>query len=164
MPKELHHFPSLPDIGLPEAYYAQLARRADQMGDHFAKEAAKVGQYITLALDQNLDWASKRRYFEHALHRHCVPPALPNEQVWLFYQRMADLIRKHAGLEAMRLASKEDDHYAHLSKTGVPRHVIASKAQVFFSHLTGLDARRPDWFTEEDWKQLKILRLLWTGK
>jgi hypothetical protein len=149
---------------MPESHYALLARRADQMGDHFAKEAAKVGQYITLALDPNLDWISKRRFFEHAIHRHCVPPALPNEDVWLFYQQLADLVRKHAGIEAMHLASKEDDHLAFLAKTGTPRHVIASNAEIFFGNLMGLDQHRPDWFNDEDWKQLKILRSHWIGK
>jgi hypothetical protein len=157
------HFPSLPDIGYPESHYAQLARKADQTGDHFGREAAKVGQYVTLAMDPRLDWLSKRRYFEHALRRHCRPPPLPNEQVWLFYQSLATLVQKHAGQVALKMASTEDDHYALLLKSKVPRHVIVGKGQVFFGMLMGLDPHRPDWFNDEDWVQLKIIRAQWIG-
>jgi hypothetical protein len=161
MPMPQRHFPPLPCIGLPESNYAALARYADQRGDLFAKEAAKVGQYVTLALDAHLDWPSKRRYFEHALRRHCAAPPLPDEQVWLFYQRLADLVRRHAGREALRLASAEDDHYAYLQKIGRPRPAIVAEAQAFFAALMGDEKHRPDWFTEQDWTQLKLLRSQW---
>jgi hypothetical protein len=161
MVRPQRHFPSLPDIGFPESHYAQLARTADQAGDHYGREAAKVGQYITLAMDPRLDWMSKRRFFEHALRRHCMAPPLPNEQVWLFYQSLAMLVRKHAGQEALRLASAEDDLYAMLAKSKVPRDVILGKAQVFFGTLMGMHLQRPDWFSEEDWAQLKIIRAQW---
>jgi len=155
------HFPTLPAIGLPESHYAQLAKAADHAGDPFGREAAKVGQYVTLAMDPNMDWHSKRRYFEHALRRHCNPPPLPSEDVWMFYKSLASLVRHYAGQEALRLASKEDDHYALLTRNGVPRSAVTSKGQVFFAELMGLESRRPDWFSEEDWDQLKIIRSQW---
>jgi hypothetical protein len=156
-----HHFPPLPPIGLPESSYAQMAKLADQAGNIFAREAAKVGQYITLALDPHLDWLSKRRYFEHALRRHCVAPRLPSEAVTLFFIGLAEQVKKFAGQEALRLASREDDQYVIMKRTGVPRHVITSKAQIFFGGLMGLESRRPDWFNEEDWEQLKLIRTQW---
>jgi hypothetical protein len=161
MPQQQHHFPPPPDIGLPESHYAKLAQRADRIGDLFGREAAKVGQYITLALDPKLDWPSKRRYFEHALHRHCVPPPLPNEEVWLFYQQLADLVRKHAGQEVLKLACAEDDKYDLLAKSGMQRTTIADKAEGFFDMLIGREYHRPDWLTEEDWAQLMLIRSQW---
>src|ERR1700722_5642427 len=117
MPRQQHHFPPPPAIGMPEGHYAALAKQADRNGDLFGKEAAKVGQYVTLGLDAHLDWSSKRRYFEHALRRHCAPPPLPDEEVWLFYQNLSDLVRKFAGQEALRLASAEDHHLATLAQS-----------------------------------------------
>jgi hypothetical protein len=156
------HFPPLPKIGLPEDHYAQMARLADQQGNMFAREAAKVAQYITLALDPNLDWLSKRRYFEHALRRHCVPQILlPSGEVQAFFKGLADAVRNYAGQEALRLASREDDQYVVMTRTGVPKHVITGKGQIFFSLLMGLESRKPDWFNEEDWSQLKIIRAQW---
>jgi hypothetical protein len=156
------HFPPLPQIGLPESYYAQMAKKADQEGNLFAREAAKVAQYITLGLDPNLDWLSKRRYFEHALRRHCVPQLLlPSHEVQQFFKNLSETVRRYSGQEALRLASREDDQYAIMSRTGVPKHVIQGKGQVFFSLLMGLESRKPDWFNEEDWSQLKIIRAQW---
>ena len=72
----------------------------------------KVGQYITPALDYRLRWSKKLRYFEHALRRHCNPPQLASDEVWMFYRNLAHLVREHCGKEALRLASEEDDRYA----------------------------------------------------
>src|SRR5438093_6057619 len=70
----MSHLPPLPQIGHPESYYARLAKQSEREGDIHAHEAAKVGQYITLALDPSIDWDAKRRYFRHAIKRHCAPP------------------------------------------------------------------------------------------
>jgi hypothetical protein len=161
MQHQQHHFPPLPEIGLPESHYAKLAQQADRIGNMFAREAAKVGQYVTLALSPTLDWPSKQRYFDHAIRRHCIAPPLPNEAVWMFFQRLADLVRQFAGREALRLASLEDEHYAFLTKSGVPMNQTSMKAEVFFNTLLGLDGLRPTIFTEEDWRQLKMLRTHW---
>ena len=52
----------MPPIGRPESFYSKLAHEADKMGDMHAHEAAKVGQYITLALDPALSWATAGKY------------------------------------------------------------------------------------------------------
>ena len=162
MHKTQHHFPDPPEIGLAESVYAKMAQQADRRGDVFAHEVAKVGQYVTLALARGLDWPSKKRYFEHALRRHCVPPPLPDEDVWVFYQQLARLVRQYAGQEALRLASSEDDQYAYLEKHNIPRKEILVKAQAFFDTILGNDGyHRPDLFNEDDWKQLKLIQAQW---
>lgn len=161
MLQQPHIFPPMPEIGKPESHYAKLARQADAEGNHYAHEVAKVGQYITLALDPRLDWLAKLRYFQHALKRHCVPPPVPDEPVWVFYRDLADLVRQYAGQEALRLASAEDDLYATRQALGSDRDAIEAEAEDFFSKLLGAGERRPDWFNDVDWAQLKLIRDQW---
>src|SRR5436309_614776 len=104
--------PMMPQIGHPESYYAKASQTADRMGDRHAHEANKVGQYVTLAMDPHLTWEEKLKYFQHAVKRHCNPPPYPDDEVWMFYQQLADLVRQYCGHEALRLASLEDDLYA----------------------------------------------------
>jgi hypothetical protein len=161
MLQQPHIFPPMPPIGQSESHYAKLAKHADSEGNIFAHEAAKVGQYITLALDPHLEWPAKLRYFQHALKRHCVPPPIPDEPVWVFYRDLADLVRQYAGFEALRLASNEDDLFATRLSLGAIREVVESDAELFFAQLIGSGERRPDWVCEEDWAQLKIIRDQW---
>src|ERR1051325_388484 len=72
-------FSSMPNIGRPESYYAKIAQEAEIAGDQYAHEAAKVGQYVTLALDESLVWEEKVKYFKHALRRHCRPPEMSTD-------------------------------------------------------------------------------------
>jgi hypothetical protein len=153
--------PSLPEIGHPETYYANRVHLADKMGDMHAHEAYKVGQYVTLAMDPGLSWSQKVRYFQHALKRHCYPPPLPDEEVWVFYQRLAHLVREHCGAEALRLASIEDDSYDRRHKAGVPDDILADEAETFFNNLMGFSDSCPAHFLEEDWAQLKLIRDQW---
>jgi hypothetical protein len=161
MLRQNHIFPPLPEIGHPEAYYAKLAHDAEKRGDQFAREAAKVGQYVTLGTDPHLEWPAKLRYFQHALRRHCVPPPIPDEDVWSFYRGLADLVRTYAGSEALKLASAEDDLYAVRLSAGTTRGAIESDAESFFEKLMGLGDQRPDHFKDEDWMTLRILRDQW---
>ena len=67
--------PPMPRIGLPEETYLHVAHRAERAGANLVFEAAKVGQYVSLALrDPDAPWGTKLRYFRHALKRHCTPP------------------------------------------------------------------------------------------
>lgn len=154
--------PDMPQVGLPESQYARMAHKAERAGDHHAHEAAKVGQYITLALDPHIRWPQKLRYFRHALHRHCTPPPLPDEAVWEFYRNMVQLVRDHCGREALRIASKEDDVYAKRISLGCDRGRIEADAEEFFRNLMGDKAARcPDYFHDEDWEALKVFRNQW---
>jgi hypothetical protein len=151
----------LPQIGRPENYYAKLVHQADQSGDTHSHEAAKVGQYITLALDPSLAWEEKLKYFRHALKRHCVAPPYPDDDVWMFYQHLAELVRQYCGMEALRLASTEDDLYAARLSMGQNREQIEDDAEQFFLKLMGRGDQCPDWFNETDWSQLKLIRDQW---
>jgi hypothetical protein len=151
----------MPEIGRPESYYAREVHHADKRGDVHAREAYKVAQYVTLAMDPRLSWPQKLRYFQHALRRHCNPPPLPDEEVWLFYRNLAHLVREYAGREALRLASAEDDTYATRASMGGTRERIQRDAQEFFGQLMGNAERCPDYFTEEDWDQLVLLKKQW---
>ena len=157
----MSHLPPMPEIGHPESYYARIAKQAERSGDIHAHEAAKVGQYITLALDPNLGWDTKRRYFRHALRRHCAPPQVSSELVEMYYQRLVDLVMHHAGAEALRVASAEDDKYACRLAGGEQRRTIMEDALEFFGNLMGVDDSCPSHFKTEDWLQLRIIRNQW---
>jgi hypothetical protein len=158
-------FPQMPQIGHPEMYYARLARNAERHQDTPAHEAAKVGQYITLALDRHLSWTQKLRYFRHAMDRHCQPPKFSDrfrdDSCWQFYHNLADLVRAHCGAEALRLASAEDDAYAVRVSMGQSREAIAEDAEGFFINLMGDFTQCPVWFSHDDWEQLKLIRDQW---
>ena len=153
--------PSLPEIGHPEMYYAKRVHLADKTGNLHMHEAYKVGQYVTLALNPSLTWEQKLRYFQHALRRHCVPPPLPDEQVWMFYRSLAHLVREHCGAEALRLASAEDESYVQRLKLGIPRDLIEDEAERFFQRIVGFGDTCPFYLHQEDWEQLKLLRNQW---
>jgi hypothetical protein len=153
--------PEMPPVGLPESQYARLIHRADKTGDVHGRESYKVAQYITLALDPHLRWPQKLRYFEHALHRHCNPPPLPDETVWLFYRNLCSLVRDYCGQEALRLASKEDDVYAKWVAMGCTQERIDSSAREFFNELLGEGLKCPEHFHEEDWQALQVFRKQW---
>lgn len=158
---QTRQLPPMPEIGRPESYYAKLVHEADKQGDVHAHEAAKVGQYITLALDPNLSWEQKLKYFRHALKRHCQPPPYPDDDVWMFYHQLADLVRQYCGYEALRLASAEDDLYAARLSMGQSREKIEDEAEQFFLKLMGSGDHCPEWFNETDWAQLKLIRDQW---
>ena len=112
MLQQKHVFPPMPTIGMSETYYAKLCRKADAEGNIFAHETAKIGQYVTLALEPHLEWPAKVRFFEHALVATWIPPTLPDEQVWVFYRQLADLVRRHAGAERL-LRLRRGRHLRH---------------------------------------------------
>ncbi|HVT90693.1 MAG TPA: hypothetical protein VHD56_17695 [Tepidisphaeraceae bacterium] len=153
--------PPMPEIGRPESYYAKVVHLAEQQGQTHLRESAKVGQYVTLALDPSLSWDEKLKYFRHALKRHCNPPAYPDDNVWMFYRELAALVRQHCGQEALRLASAEDDMYAARVQMGQERTAIDDEAEQFFLNLMSTIDQRPEWFNEEDWSQLKLIRDQW---
>jgi hypothetical protein len=153
--------PPIPPIGRPESWYARQVHLADKVGDQHSHEAYKVAQYVTLGCDPALPWPKKLRYFDHALRRHCQPPPLPSEQVWVFYKDLADLVRTHCGEQALFLASAMDDSYADRRRHGEPEELIACDAERFFASLMPAAKDRPLHFNEADWTQLKLIREQW---
>jgi hypothetical protein len=152
--------PPLPEIGHPESYYAKQVHRADKRADVHAHEAYKVGQYITLGKNPYLSWPEKLKYFRHALARHCNPPPYPDDQIWMFYRSLADLVRQHCGEEALRIISAEDDTYAKRMKLGQTRDAVEDEAEAFFKKFI-LSEACPDWFNQEDFEAMKIIRNQW---
>jgi hypothetical protein len=161
MKTQTRALPPLPGINHPESYYAKLAHEAEQSGDLHAHEAAKVAQYITLGLDSALPWEEKVKYFRHAVRRHCVAPPFCEEDVARFYERLAGLVRQHAGQEALRIASEHDDMFAARLSMGQDREAIEDEAEELFVKLMGSGDECPEWFPEEDWAQLRMLRDQW---
>lgn len=164
-PPEFNHhdaLPPMPEIGLSEARYTRLEREADAAGNHHAREAWKVAQYVTLGLAPALPWPDKRRYFRHALHHHCVCPPLPDDATWAFYHDLMSLVRDHAGAEALRLANKEDDVYAKWVTMGCTRDRIEADAEAFFEELMGRGEKCPEHFHDADWEALTVFRNQWT--
>jgi hypothetical protein len=153
--------PEMPSIGRPESFYAKQIQHADKVGDLHLHEAGKVGQYVTLALDPSLIWSKKLKYFDHALRRHCCPPPLPDEDVWLFYRQLSDLVRRYAGEQALRLASAKDDQFASRLAEGQSKNAIVLEARQFFYDLMTLGIVKPTHFNEEDWVQMKLIREQW---
>jgi hypothetical protein len=152
--------PRLPEIGRRETYYANLARRAQELDDRHLRAAAKVGQYITIANNPALEWEQKLTHYQHAIRRHCSPPPWPDDEIWLFYKSLADLVRQHAGQVALRLASAEDDLYATRLAMGQYREKIEDDAEAFFARLIPADGC-PEWFNEADYDTLKLIRNQW---
>ena len=152
--------PPMPPIGHPESYYARQIHRADKYGQTHIRESLKVGQYVTLGIDPHLRWEQKRRYFEHAIRRHCCPPPLAPEYLWLFYMQLKDMVKQYAGQEAMKICSREDDRLAERVRLGESRARISEDARAFFRQLMG-EGKKPDYFSEDDWHQLAVLRDNW---
>jgi hypothetical protein len=161
MVRPAQFFPPMPVVGQNEAYYKELVRQAEQNHLVHAREAAKVGQYVTLGQQEDTDPQSKIKFFRHAMRKHCVPPPISDMMVDGFYERLADFVRMHAGREALRVASMEDDRFAMRERNGESHDSLVLEARQFFEKLLGPDSVRSDLFTDEDWKQLKIIRHQW---
>jgi hypothetical protein len=153
--------PRLPEIGQSEAWYSKHIHQAEADEDNCAREAYKVGQYITLALDPHLTWEEKLKYFHHALKRHCTPPASAEEPVATFYWKLAEMVRQYCGQEALRLASAQDDVFATRLGLGASREELEDEAEEFFTQLVPAGEQCPAWFSDQDYSQLKMIRDQW---
>lgn len=150
----------MPELGHSETYYLEMAKAADRIHSVHAREAAKVGQYVTLGMG-DVDPSTKMKYFHHALRRHCIPPPVSDDIVDGFYERLSDFVREHAGREALRVASVEDDRYALRVRDGESREKIVLEARRFFDKVMGSQDWCPEIFKEDDWEQLKLIRAQW---
>jgi hypothetical protein len=159
--QQVRRLPQMPLIGQPDSFYARQLTLADKSGDLHLHEAGKVGQYVTLAVEPRLSWEKKLKYFDHALRRHCLPPPLPDDETWMFYQQLGNLVRYHCGEQALRLASRMDDEYARRLADGESRASIVADARQFFYDLMTLGEHKPSHFNEEDWGQLRLIRDQW---
>lgn len=152
--------PRMPPIGRSETYYANHAHRAQKEYDMHARDAYKVGHYVTLAINPRLTWAEKLKYFRHALDHHCMTPPYAKDDVKAFYRDLIALVRKHAGEEALRIISAEDDTFAKRINMVCNREMILDEADRFFKKFIESN-ECPDWFTPEDYDTMKMIRNQW---
>ena len=152
--------PPMPEIGHSENYYANLAHRAHKQCDLTARDAHKVGHYVTLALNKHLLWPEKLRYFKHALDHHCIPPPFARDKMLEFYRDLTATVRKHCGAEALRMISAEDDTYAKRLPMTHDLEVLFNECERFFAKFI-LSEECPDWFESEDYEAMKLMRNQW---
>lgn len=155
-----YDLPPLPEIGRPETYYQQLVKQADEADDACARCAAKVGQYLSLAMNPETPWEEKTRYFDHVLRRHCKKPPHPDEKVLAYFKRLTELVQQTAGQIALKMASEQDDLFATRLSMGQSRDQIENEAELFFGKLLP-DGHCPEWMNEQDWNNLRIIRDQW---
>ena len=154
------HFHPLPVIGHPEAFYLKHIQQAEASGDPHARASHKIGQHVTSALDPKLSWEQKHKRFVHCLHHYCVAPPDADEGIRGFYQKLADLVRRHAGQEALHLARARHGEYQRRLRAGESRDAIENDAELFFPTLLGHETR-PEWCGSEAWNQISGLRDQW---
>ncbi len=154
--------PKMPRIGLPEKVYLQAAKEAEARGDDLTVEAAKVGQYVSLALrDLDAPWSTKLKYFRHALKRHARPPEHADDVTKQWFGKLAHHARAYAGAEALRLAAEQDDCFEARQSMGQSEDNIADDAESFFDAVCPHCDTCPPIYNPEDWEQLKSLRDRW---
>ena len=153
-------FHPLPVIGYPEAYYAKHIKQADQDGNIIAHNAHKVGQYVTLGLEQKRSWEEKAKFFRHTLKHHCAAPADADPDTQAFYKKLRDLVMRYGSQEARRLARQEHDGYNMRLEMGVAREALSEEAEVFFPSLLG-HGDCPEFMTPEVFKEIKAMRDRW---
>lgn len=159
-PHAPRHFHPLPVIGHAPAFYEKHIQQADASGDRHARAAHKVGLHITTALGPALAWDEKLKRFIHCLEHYCVAPDDADESLQSFYQKLGDLVRRHAGQEAIHLSRKQHEEYTRRLKAGEPRAKIEDDADLFFVRLLGHNGR-PDWCSREAWATVVAWRDQW---
>ena len=154
--------PRMPKIGLPEALYLKVHDEAVARGDDLTREAAKAGQYTSLALrDLDAPWAKKLKYFRHALKRHTQPPEHADDVTKAWFKKLATHVKKHAGAEALRLAAEANERYMARKSMGQTGDDIADDAEELFNEICPHCDSCPPLYNEEDWAQLKAYRDRW---
>jgi hypothetical protein len=150
----------MPVIGHPPAFYERHVAQAEAAGDKHAKAGHKVGQHVTAALDPKMPWSEKLKRFCHCLKHYCVAPPDADEAMASYYHKLADLVRRHAGHEALTLGRQHHQEYVKRVKAGETKDQIADDAETFFFDLLG-HAHCPDWCSREAWSQLTEWRDFW---
>ena len=153
----------MPVIGYPEAYYLKHVKEADERGDQLGRDAYKVGQYVTLGMDHKEAPERKAKYFGHALRRHSTAPPGAPFNVQDFYHRLADLVRKSAGQEALRLAKREHETLQKRHSGGANREMLSHEFSEYLKKLTGDNHLHcPEWLSQECWDHIRAMRSHWT--
>jgi len=154
--QQASRFHPLPVIGHPDIFYVKQIESAERAGDVHALESQKVGRYITLAMDPAMPWEEKLRHLLHAMKRHCTPVEGAAPDVQAFYQRLADLVRRHAGQEALRFLAKETASLRLRQQTSDPA-VLRQQVAELRKRVVGDTNACPRWMTQEAWDQVSRL-------
>jgi hypothetical protein len=153
-------FHPMPVIGHPAAFYERHIKQAEAAGDVHARSSHKVGEYVTEGIDPKLPWEHKLKCFKHALKHHCVPPDGADELLATFYKKLAEVVRRHAGTEALHAAQKFHLDATKRANSRTPREAIEDDADNFFITILGHE-RTPEWCTREFADQIARIRQQW---
>lgn len=151
----------MPVIGHPEIYYVKHIKQAEDAGAFHAREAYKVGRYITLALDPNCSWDEKYRYFRHLLKHHTTAPPGSDAETQAYYEKLLDMVRRYASQEAMRCLKKEHDKLRARRQAGEPLDKLRMEAGALFGSIVGQEISCPSWMRSDTWQQIKQLQNQW---
>ena len=108
-----------------------------------------------------MKWPDKLRHFQHALAKHCRANPFCDHRLWTFYHDLGQLVKTHCGVEALRLASQQDDRYAARLSMGTPRETIEREARVYFESLIGTGKACPDYMLADDFVMIRMIRDQW---
>ena len=158
---QAHAFHPLPVIGHPEAWYAKQIKQAEDLGDPHARASHKVGLHVTQALDPAMPWREKFRHFRHALKHYGHPPAGADEAIRDFYQKLAGVIRRYAGQEALKVVHREHERYCQQRRSGASRDAIAEEAELFFPEFVGHGHDCPEWISRDAWNHIREMEAEW---
>jgi hypothetical protein len=153
-------FHPLPVIGHPPAFYQKHVEQAEKAGDMHAKASHKVGHYVTAGLDPAKPWSEKIHCFCHALKHYTTAPPDADSHVLSFYQKLGDLVRRHAGVEGLHAARKFHEDAQKRLRAGTDRGALEDEAEQFFSGLLGHE-RCPNWCSREAFTQIAEIRDYW---
>lgn len=154
--QQTSRFHPLPVIGHPDTFYVKQIELAEKAGDIHALESQKVGRYVTLAMDPAMPWEEKLRHLLHAMKRHCAPPPGATSEVQAFYQRLTELVRRHASQEALRFLAHETESQRLRGQLSDPA-VLHHKAVELRKRIVGDADACPKWMTQEAWDQINRL-------
>jgi hypothetical protein len=152
--QQANRFHPLPVIGHPDAFYTKHIKAAEEAGDIHARESHKVGRYITLAMDHQMVWEEKVRHFRHALKHHCNAPPDAGSDVVQFYEKLAELVRRHAGQEAVRFVNRENDAMRLRERKGTPRENLKQEAVELKRRVLGEVDACPGWMSKDGFEQV----------
>ena len=152
-------FPDFPELGQEDTYYGKLAHKAEKQSDLHTRAVYKVAQYLTLAKNPSLPWLEKLKYYRHALEKHATPVPPIDDEVWAFYLKLQDWVRRECSQEARGLVATENQFYDERKKQHEARFRIVSDAAKFFRDIVPSDC--PDWFTPAIYSELRAIQLHW---
>jgi hypothetical protein len=160
-PRDTHSFHPLPVIGHPEPWYEKHIKQAEQSQDPHARASHKVGLHVTRALSPTMPWEEKYRHFHHAVKHHCQAPPGADAAIRAFYGKLADVVRRYAGQEALKVVRRQHEQYLRRVQSGVSRDAIADEAELFFPDFVGHGHDAPDWINAESWHQIRAIEAQW---